>query len=478
MWRIQALRDRFPTAKAIVVRCVCLVAYGTLAAAFGVAAQTPVVDETSVPAPLIACEEARKAWVGRFQWQISTFRAQDSATIVRRYISTIARNGDWGLEEVLAEPKTDGSLPMAFVRNREGDWDYPVSGSFAGWYTDPAQSSMERRGCDIRWTAIFPDRDTIKPSKGFRAIYNDPMYPIERWTTSRAGDVYTVRGTGRGGALFEYTIDSARDWSIERARFKYGPTSQEMRAQLELVDGKWLPVRSEYLVNGEVQHRVEITGASVGPEAAPPSLDLGSFGAEPGVQISIQDADLPPHLDAGGPPVWNGEYLTSFDQWREDLKRGLREWGPSFKILHATKQWPTSHPSDQARAATVLVQRQLEARVLRGQKTGLWREYVEAFIKRFELDAAQSEKAMQVLADCERLADEYLTRKEPAIKQIIGERHAAQERGDPTQVSKLKDRLAGLLGPLDDIFEKRLKPRLEQIPTRAQLLKVAVPAGP
>lgn len=85
---------------------------------------------------------------------------------------------------------------------------------------------------------------------------------------------------------------------------------------------------------------------------------------------------------------------------------------------------------------------------------------------------------MQVLADCEKLADEYLSRKEPAIKQLIGEQQAAQERGDPTQVCKLKDRLAGLLGPLDDIFEKRLKPRLEQIPTRAQLLKVAAPAGP
>lgn len=171
----------------------------------------------------------------------------------------------------------------------------------------------------------------------------------------------------RGGALFEYYLDSARDWSIERATFRYGPTSQELRADIENVDGTWVPIRSEYLINGKRALVGEITGAAMTPEAAPPSLNLGSFGAEPGVQISIQDADLPPHLDAGGPPVWNGEYLTSFDQWREDLKRGLREWGPSFKILHATKQWPTPHQSDQARAANVLVQRQLEARAA-GQK--------------------------------------------------------------------------------------------------------------
>lgn len=158
--------------------------------------------EPNFPPALIACEEARKGWMGRLEWTVSTFRDDlEVPALVKRFITTIARNGDWGIEEVLRAPKPNGGLPVTWVRNSSGDWEYPAGGSAAGWYTNATTSSLNKQGHGIRWVGIWPDISTMKPDRGFRALGTDPQYPVEKWTTSRDGAKYVVTGEARRSAV-------------------------------------------------------------------------------------------------------------------------------------------------------------------------------------------------------------------------------------------------------------------------------------
>lgn len=99
-----------------------------------------------------------------------------------------------------------------------------------------------------------------------------------------------------------------------------------------------------------------------------------------------------------------------------------------------------------------------------------WDKYVADFVKRYGLVDAQEQKAESILKSCKLTAEQYLRRQRRQLDRIekqIAEAKQAKPANEEA-VTKLEKRQAALMEPLTEIFEKQLKPRLEQLPTRAQ----------
>jgi hypothetical protein len=104
-----------------------------------------------------------------------------------------------------------------------------------------------------------------------------------------------------------------------------------------------------------------------------------------------------------------------------------------------------------------------------------WEAYVRQFIERHKLDEGQQQKAHAVLKDCQGMANRRMRRAQSRIEHIekqiaeLNSRGAGDER-NRQQIARLQQYQARLLAPIDEIFEKRLKPRLDGLLTTAQRL--------
>ncbi len=98
-----------------------------------------------------------------------------------------------------------------------------------------------------------------------------------------------------------------------------------------------------------------------------------------------------------------------------------------------------------------------------------WERYVEDFITRYKLDDGQTERARAILKDCQEQANRHMQRAKPRIDQL---ERQMEKTGSEERAAKLRERLdqqkQRLLQPIGIIFESRLKPSLEKLPTRAQ----------
>lgn len=106
---------------------------------------------------------------------------------------------------------------------------------------------------------------------------------------------------------------------------------------------------------------------------------------------------------------------------------------------------------------------------------GGWDKYVADFVKKYQLVKMQAQKAETILKACKTQAKQYLRRAEARIESVDKQLEAAKkaEPKNEATIAQLEKQQQALLQPLQDIFDKQLKPRLEQLPTRAQRAAVA-----
>lgn len=100
-----------------------------------------------------------------------------------------------------------------------------------------------------------------------------------------------------------------------------------------------------------------------------------------------------------------------------------------------------------------------------------WEQYVRTFIQRFGLNDEQQQQAMSILQDCQNQGERHMKGRKAEIERLdarLAEIRASRDRSAASEVSELNTQRQKLLEPIEQIFEKSLKPRLERIPTRAQ----------
>ncbi len=93
-----------------------------------------------------------------------------------------------------------------------------------------------------------------------------------------------------------------------------------------------------------------------------------------------------------------------------------------------------------------------------------WAIYVEEFIKKYQLEAEQTEEARALLAAYRKMRDDYLERNSTKLDELDA-RFAAAET--PEQELALAEEVEKLAGPIERHFQV-LKEKLNKLPTRAQ----------
>ncbi|TWT45588.1 hypothetical protein RAS1_20160 [Phycisphaerae bacterium RAS1] len=98
-----------------------------------------------------------------------------------------------------------------------------------------------------------------------------------------------------------------------------------------------------------------------------------------------------------------------------------------------------------------------------------WAIYVEAFIRRYDLNEEQQNKARGALRDAQEQRDKYLADKMPKIKRIEKLLNNAET---PEQRESAKSELERINAPVERYYAT-LKDRLEDLPTRRQRREAA-----
>ena len=100
-----------------------------------------------------------------------------------------------------------------------------------------------------------------------------------------------------------------------------------------------------------------------------------------------------------------------------------------------------------------------------------WEAYTRDFITRHQLNDEQAQKAWNICAACQEQARAYVASRRADFEELDQQMASARASGsltDPPSMQKLESRREKLMQPVTRVFDERLKPRLDRIPTRKQ----------
>ena len=101
----------------------------------------------------------------------------------------------------------------------------------------------------------------------------------------------------------------------------------------------------------------------------------------------------------------------------------------------------------------------------------VWETHTRQFIEKYKLNDEQAQKANSILRDCQEQGRRHMTKNKSrfeTIDQKLKDLKTADKKQRSAKMSALNDQQKKLREPVDRIYEKQLKPRLEKLPTRAQ----------
>lgn len=243
-------------------------------------------------------------------------------------------------------------------------------------------------------------------------------------------------------------IDDQRDWNIVRTRIVGvdGETKAETVYELKKFDGRWFPsVMRHYRGSadgGELFWMFRVIAAEFNRPEHPSVLSPAFIGIEPGMALQYMDRDSPVPS-----PVWDGSAVVSYGEFISRIQAGQAAFGPTLLREQARirAHWERTVAAQAAAAKGGVAWKSFES---------AWERYTREFIGRYKLNDEQSQHAWTLCRECQNQAREYV------------ERH--RERFDKLDREPTDGLRTELISPIDAIFEKKLKPRLEDIPNSAQ----------
>ncbi|MBU0641234.1 MAG: hypothetical protein KKB50_20440 [Planctomycetes bacterium] len=142
----------------------------------------------------------------------------------------------------------------------------------------------------------------------------------------------------------------------------------------------------------------------------------------------------------------------------------------------STERHPKTSPRPTPRSADKASSRQPTAP--RGSSTpagtgfeSKWDAYVADFIKKYQLNEEQTPKAQAILKGCKEQGQHYMRAHQAEIDKLDEQNEKlklSKAKDKSKQMADLTERRKKLMEPIELIFEKQLKPRLDKLPTRAQ----------
>jgi hypothetical protein len=294
-------------------------------------------------------------------------------------------------------------------------------------------------------------------------------YPLPEYDSHEEDGLTVVTATVTGGGEWRWWIDPEKDWNVVRTGvWLNGKEIGETRYTLAQYDGVWFPERIE--VNrfgaGDVAPSTVVTilSAEFNRPYHPQDLTPADIGVETGATILYQERE------GDAVKIWDGKKAVSPEEFDERLKKGELQLGPPIardrerEAAGANGGRAASQPvaSRPARFEAALDPRNFESQ---------WEAYTRCFIIRCRLDDDQARKAWTICRECEDRGRKYIAGRRSDMEEWQG-RSEALSKATPEerekQSARFEQRRAELMQPVERIFEDRLKPGLDQLPTPAQ----------
>ncbi|MFO0837583.1 MAG: hypothetical protein U1D55_03590 [Phycisphaerae bacterium] len=330
----------------------------------------------------------------------------------------------------------------------------------------------------MRVLGITPTIHNLKFSDLQDSIWRDPVHmPTPRHYATRQENGLEVVSTTTDYGELEWYIDPSRDWNAVRVSLsKDGRTLSESRATLAQFDGVWFPERVEYYREGvtglELVDVVRVFSAEFNRPAHPRSFTPADIGIEPNMPVERLNANH--ELIARG--RWDGRQVISDEEAARRVRDGTLVTGAALAAgwarleaqeaeRHRSSSVPKTGSAANSKEVVTGAANKIRGEIAAWKRDGLWEQFTREVIQRYQLNAEQANRAWDILHDCQQRAESYLYKHRAefeALQSSMGQEAASRP------VRATGGERARLLAPIEMIFEQRLKPRLEQLPTRAQ----------
>jgi len=425
------------------------------------------------PAALEALQESRQSLgSGEIKWTVRQNGEQEREF---HFVSRFARNGDWIFENrgdqdgwTLHDGYTGAGtskFPRLYLHNADGYWQFNETGTHCSWWQGEAPDWLADAAKDVCAVGTYPTSGNIPYALSTSAIWGTQQVPVAGWRERRQGALYVVTAEQENGGETTWYINADRDWNAERATFSVrGTVVAEAVCELGQFDGVWLPARTDYYRDGRLVESIKIDSARLNQPKDKGRFTLADLGVEPGTHISRQTAPTV----GGGALIWNGEDICARERWDDDIESGKRQWGPTFRRMFSGEGYSSPYETDEQRAQMTIDRLRMAVRLATERHKGLWESFVRDFIARYKLNDAQAQEADQLLAKCQERANAHIDRNKSRWTTLQSKVEVAAKEGKTEEVKKLTEEIGKLAAPLEEIFEKQLKPGLDKIPTRAQ----------
>jgi hypothetical protein len=380
-----------------------------------------------------------------------------------------------------------GSLPFGPL--------YTLDTDDAQWQVQEGavQAQMWRRSAplrslDIRSLGLTPGVPRADPAQAAEGL--------EKARLRGVVDGLQVVTLERDGGRLTWRLDPQRGGQPLRVTLEHGGRIvAESRVTLERFGDAWFPAQVEYFdgpCEGAKAPRevIRVSEARFDAPDLPDSIHLSDIGVDAGINVEVRTQGRAELEDAC---KWDGQRLITNEDFLARSLNGELRPGPIFE-----RNW------QRLRAANAGSQVRLPAR--RGQEgTGPqestratttddgarlkpipdweseWERYVREFCDKHRFDPGQRAEADRLLNACKKLGHEYVARRRFAFEAFDRAARSLAELEPAEQARRrpaLEAQRLGLVLPLRELFEQRLKPGLEKLPTRAQRAAAAANAQP
>lgn len=306
---------------------------------------------------------------------------------------------------------------------------------------------------DIRLS--FPGDTTANPLDMATRVRAAGLPPIT-YTERLKDAIWEVTAESAGGSL-KWWIDPQRGWSIVKTEaYLDGKLIGRTLFEVAEYDGQWFPARMEKyrLAAGDVEPStvVDVIAAEFNRPGQPAELTPEDIGIEVGTAVNVEDAS--------GQSVeqrfWAGDGLIGPEEFFERVAAGDLHRGPTvqreLERIAAGAGASLASGADSSKIGD----------------TSAWARYVRKFIVAHRLINEKAMRAWEILGECRSEARAYLAHEAPAIEAWEQESAKTAEEGqeaeaDTQRLNRLEKRRKALAEPIDEIFERHLKPGLERL---------------
>lgn len=362
----------------------------------------------------------------------------------------INRGDDEGVmvRDVAGNPSSMYTHPRHFLQDGGTLWQHEETVADATGFT-PEKPNMEilhirslgaSSGLcsqDIQ-DVLYREGGSVAPAEYMETV-EDGLHVV----TAKIGDD-TVR---------QWWVDPARGWNVIRTTYDVdGERLLELRAGLAQFDGVWFPetisvYNRQWCDGKEPFETLQVSRAEFNRPEHPQDFTPADIGMHTGMMVNIRSGTL----EEVGHGVFDGTKVvrvTVYERERIDALQAQMQRGEKVEV-----------PDWQAALKTTVTYE------------SEWEAYTREFIAKYQLDEGQSQRAWTILKDCQEQADLYLLRNRArlsSLEQRLRAKPSGDEAKRKAEEAALGEMLHEVCAPVEQIFEARLKPRLDRLPTRSQ----------